>query len=126
MNDTAEQTHSSSANASYIIEQEDVSTADPEAPSIPSGLSTKMAGKNIKLHWNASTDNIGVSGDAVWRNGSRIGDSTDTGYVDGTASAGTFNYSVSAYDAAGNMSPLSSAVTVVLTEKTNEGKPPKK
>jgi hypothetical protein len=125
--DAAEPVHASIASAGYVIEIEDTDATDTEAPSVPTGLVAEKKGKNIKLSWNESTDNVGVSGYAVWRDGARIGDTTDTGYVDNSAPSGTAcSYSVSAYDAAGNMSPLSSAVTVAFAEKTNKGKPPKK
>jgi hypothetical protein len=123
--DAAEPLHASSASAGYTVEV--IGNTDTEAPSVPTGLVAEKKGKNIKLSWNASTDNVGVIGYAVWRDGIRIGDTTGTGYVDSSAPSGTAcSYSVSAYDAAGNMSPLSSVVTVAFVEKTNKGKPPKK
>jgi uncharacterized repeat protein (TIGR01451 family) len=125
VSDVTDPAHSASINASYAVEG--VDEADTEAPSVPSGLTADKKGKNIKLSWDVSTDNVGVSGYAIWRNGSRIGDATDTAYVDGTAPIGTaLSYTVSAYDAAGNMSSHSSAVTLDVSEKTNQGKPPKK
>jgi hypothetical protein len=87
------------------------------------GFSAGSKGKNIKLTWNAATDNVGVSGYAVWRNGARIGDATDTGYVDSAVPSGTTcTYTVSAYDAAGNMSSLSNPAIVTFSEKKNPGK----
>jgi uncharacterized repeat protein (TIGR01451 family) len=122
--DPAESLHTSSAMASYIVES--IDNADTEAPSVPTGLKAEPKGKNIKLTWNASTDNVGVSGYAVWRDGARIADTTETAYVDKSAPSGSScSYSVSAYDAAGNMSPLSSEALLSFTEKTNKGKPPK-
>jgi fibronectin type 3 domain-containing protein len=122
VSDGTEPVHSSSTGASYVVEV--TSNTDTETPSVPTGLVAEKKGKNIKLSWNASTDNVGVSGYAVWRDGARIADTTETGYVDKSAPSGSScSYSVSAYDAAGNMSPLSSAVTVAFAEKTNNGKP---
>jgi hypothetical protein len=120
--DPAESLHTSSAMASYIVEG--IDNGDTEAPSVPTGLKAEPKGKNIKLSWNASNDNVGVSGYAVWRDGVRIADTTETGYVDKSAPSGSScSYSVSAYDAAGNMSPLSSEALLPFTEKTKKGKP---
>ena len=58
---------------------------------------------SILLRWTASTDNVGVAGYNVYRNGTKIGTSATTSYVDPTAVAGTtYSYTVTAYDAAGN------------------------
>jgi hypothetical protein len=125
LSDGSEPLHTTATHASYSVEGSQY--VDGEAPSVPSGLTADKKGKNIKLSWDASTDNVGVSGYAVWRDGVRIGDATDTAYVDSTAPIGTaFSYTVSAYDAAGNMSSHCSAVTMGVPEKTNQGKPPKK
>src|SRR5260370_35524646 len=82
---------------------------DTLPPSIPSGLnaiaSTTQA--RVTLTWNASTDNVGVAGYTIYRNGSALGTvsgSTLT-YNDNTvASLATYTYTVDAFDAAGNPS----------------------
>jgi len=49
------------------------STADTTAPTVPSGLTaTTMSSSQIGLSWSASTDNVGVAGYAVYRNGVSI------------------------------------------------------
>jgi hypothetical protein len=107
--------------ASYVVEGTD--EADTEAPTFPGGLSAGLKGKNLKLTWNAATDNVGVSGYAVRRDGISIGDTTDTGFVDSSLPSGmTCTYTVSAYDAAGNISSPDISAIVNFSEKTNPGK----
>jgi chitinase len=66
----------------------------------------------IDLNWNASTDNVRVSGYRVFRNGVQIGDVSGTSYSDHSAPKGTVTYTVKAYDAAGNVSAASNSLTV--------------
>jgi hypothetical protein len=64
----------------------------------------------VDLAWTASTDNVGVAGYQIYRNGSAISSVPRTvlTYADTTASAATtYIYTVAAYDAAGNYSALS-------------------
>gem|GEM_PF-2413036 len=127
VSDGTEPVHSTAIGASYVVEG--VNEADTEAPTVPGGLSGGLKGKNVKLTWNAATDNVGVNGYAVWRNGARIGDTTGTGYVDSAIpSSMTCAYTVSAYDAAGNISGPSNAVSVTArggSKGGGKGKPKK-
>jgi len=86
--------------------------ADTVAPSVPSGLqATVLKGRKVRLSWNASTDNVGVAGYDVFRNGVQIAAPTGTSYTH-RPPRGTFTYQVRARDAAGNVSALSVGVTV--------------
>ena len=87
--------------------------ADTTPPSAPSGFSTTLVvDNNVGLTWKASTDNKGVKGYRVYRNGIRLSDQSTIGYLDGNVSAATtYIYTVEAYDAAGNISPQT-ALTV--------------
>ena len=70
----------------------------------------------IKVTWTASTDNIGVTGYKVYRNGSQMGTSVTTEYTDtGVASNTIYSYTVSAYDAVGNNSAQSSPPATAAT-----------
>lgn len=88
---------------------------DTSAPSRPSGLKAKAAAnpRRVKLSWSASTDDVGVTGYQVYRDGVVIATVGVTSYTD-TAVARTtrYRYAVSALDAAGNESLLSSTVKV--------------
>ncbi|MDH7482032.1 MAG: hypothetical protein QHH26_08695, partial [Armatimonadota bacterium] len=87
-----------------------VVASDSQAPSVPTNLSaTVKSPSRIDLAWNASTDNIGVTGYKIYRNGGQIGTSASTSYVDSSCSANaSYTYTVAAYDAAGNTSGQSS------------------
>ena len=67
----------------------------------------------MALSWTASTDNVGVTGYQVLRNGTQIGTTTSTSYTDTSVAANTtYTYTVQAYDAAGNVSAASSGLSV--------------
>src|SRR5205085_1003628 len=88
---------------------------DAQAPSVPSGLAANaISPTRVDLSWNASTDNVGVTGYAISREGTQIGtvNGSTTSYSDTTAAAGTtYHYTVDAADAAGNRSAQSSQAT---------------
>lgn len=88
--------------------------SDTTAPSAPSGLSAiASSATKVNLTWNASTDNVGVAGYRIYRDGVRIGTSTTPSYTDSTAVPGaTYNYNLNAYDSAGNVSTPSNLITV--------------
>lgn len=91
-----------------------VTTPDTSPPTVPQGLSATAASwATVNLSWQASTDNVGVTGYNVYRGGTQIGTSTTTSYTDSTTLPNTsYSYTVSAYDAAGNNSVQSSAAPV--------------
>ena len=67
-------------------------------------------GTEVDLSWNPSSDNVGVTGYQVRRNGTLIATATTTSFVDAGLSANTtFSYTVAARDAAGNVSANSTA-----------------
>ena len=83
--------------------------ADTVAPSRPGSLaSTGATSSSVSLSWNASTDNVGVTGYDVLRNGESVGTATGTTYTDtGLAASTAYSYTVRARDAAGNVSAVS-------------------
>ncbi|HEY5873493.1 MAG TPA: hypothetical protein VIT46_09670 [Gaiellaceae bacterium] len=88
------------------------SSGDTASPSVPSGLvATVQKGRKVVLSWNASTDNVGVVGYDVYRNGTRVAGPSGTSYSD-RPGRGTFTYQVRARDAAGNVSGPSAPLTV--------------
>ena len=91
-------------------------------PSVPTGLAATATagGSQVDLSWNASTDNVGVTGYQVFRDGTPVAEvTTGTSYADTGLSDGTsYQYSVAAYDAAGNVSAQSPAVTAVTPDVT--------
>ena len=91
---------------------------ETEPPSSPSGLAAKIIhSQEVSLEWNKSTDNIGVVGYRVFRNGVLIHTvySTTASFTDTTLPhMQKATYSVAAIDAAGNVSGQSGAVTVTM------------
>ncbi|MFI6100944.1 discoidin domain-containing protein [Lentzea sp. NPDC051213] len=85
---------------------------DVTPPTAPTGLaSTGTTSSSVSLQWTAATDENGVTGYDVLRNGSVVGTPTGTSFTDsGLASGTTFTYTVRARDAAGNLGPASNAV----------------
>jgi hypothetical protein len=76
---------------------------DLAAPSAPAGLSGTDDGAGIELRWSPSTDNVGVEGYRVKRDGQTIAAVKGTGYRDtNTSEWRVFTYCVEAFDAAGN------------------------
>jgi chitodextrinase len=87
--------------------------ADTQAPTVPTGLSaTAKSASQINLSWTASTDNVGVKGYKIYRNGTQIATVTTTSYYNiGLAASTVYTYTVSAYDAAGNVSGQSATAS---------------
>jgi fibronectin type 3 domain-containing protein len=87
---------------------------DTSPPTAPTGLSAvAVAATQVNLTWTGSTDDVGVTGYGILRGGTQIGTATATAFTDTTASAGTaYSYTVTARDAAGNVSAPSTPATV--------------
>jgi chitodextrinase/sulfur relay (sulfurtransferase) DsrF/TusC family protein len=90
------------------------SVADTVAPSVPSGLTaTPVSTSKVTLAWVASTDNVGVAGYKIFRDGTQVNTTTTNSYADlSVTAAASYVYTVSAYDAAGNSSAQTSPVPV--------------
>ena len=116
----ADLVHAAFGSGSYVVQ---VVQDDTEPPTVPTGLVAKVKGKQVSLSWRAATDNLGVKGYTVWRNGAQIRDVTAARWVDKTVRPGvTYTYSVSAYDAAGNVSAASGPVAVTVKNGGGGGK----
>lgn len=91
--------------------------ADSTPPSVPSNVQIgNVTGDSIQISWTASTDNRGVTGYKIFRNGSQVGTSATTTFVDsGLTASTTYSYRVSAYDGDGNNSAQSSPPAVATT-----------
>lgn len=87
---------------------------DDTTPSAPSGLrTTEVSASRVALAWNAASDNIAVAGYRIYRNGIAVGTSQALAFTDETViPATTYSYQISAYDAAGLESPLTTPVTL--------------
>jgi chitodextrinase len=88
-------------------------TPDTTAPTQPTNLHTTALSKaKFTLAWTASTDNVGIAGYRVYRNGALAAtvDGTTTSYSGGRQNKSA-TYYVVAFDATGNVSPQSSSIT---------------
>jgi hypothetical protein len=56
---------------------------DTEAPTAPANLQgTALSSTSVHLSWTASTDNVGVTGYRIYRNGAFINTATGTSFTD--------------------------------------------
>jgi chitodextrinase len=94
---------------------------DATPPSAPGTLSyQKLSGGKAQLTWGAATDNTGVAGYRLYRNGAlraTVGAGTFT-YTD-RLPKGTTSYYVVAYDTSSNAGPASNTVTVSYATRTS-------
>lgn len=92
------------------------STGDTQPPTVPALVSAApKSSSEVDLAWTASTDNTGVAGYQIFRNGAALASVTGgaLGYADMTVSPGaSYSYAVKAFDAAGNYSALSNSIQV--------------
>ncbi|MFD2876601.1 fibronectin type III domain-containing protein [Paenibacillus rhizoplanae] len=69
------------------------SIVDTKAPTVPENVTATVQNASSALvSWSASTDNVGVTGYEIYRNGVKIGTSATTSYTDSGLSGST-NYS---------------------------------
>src|SRR5512138_1504819 len=89
------------------------SGAEATAPSTPTGLAaTVVSGRQINLSWSASSDNTGVRGYGIYRDGNLIAtvDQNTLTYSDADLVPTTgYTYRVDAFDGSGNHSARSSS-----------------
>ena len=87
--------------------------ADTEAPTAPSNvLMTPTCQTTGTITWSASTDNVGVTGYKIYRNGVEVYDvapSPRTKAVTGLTANTSYTWTMKAYDAASNLSAVSNS-----------------
>jgi hypothetical protein len=97
--------------------------ADTQAPTMPANIhgTANRGGHGAVIVWDISTDNVGVVGYRVYRDGTLVRtvawDSGSTGSIfdTGLTPKTTYQYQVAAIDEAGNASPTSDPVTVTTS-----------
>lgn len=90
---------------------------DTIPPSIPTSVGVSVSGSGqLAVSWGASTDNVGVAGYYVYRNGAQIANTNSTSYTDSGLTPAVYAYTVAAYDAARNVSgqSVSASATAVV------------
>lgn len=97
--------------------------ADTQAPSTPTNLTaSNITQTTADLSWNASSDNVGVTGYNVYSGGSLLGNTTNTSVpITGMTASTTYTFSVTAVDAAGNESGSASVTFTTLSDGGNTG-----
>ncbi|MGW4212551.1 PQQ-dependent sugar dehydrogenase [Lentzea sp. NPDC004789] len=100
---------------------------DNEAPTVPGNLrSTGKTATSVDLAWNASTDNVGVTGYDIYVNGEakQTADGSATSATVAGLTAGTeYAFRVLAKDAKGNRSGLSNEIKVTPAAGGPSGTP---
>lgn len=96
---------------------------DRQAPTVPGSLSaTASSSSAITLAWSASTDNVGVIGYRIYRNGVQFATTNATTYTDtGLSSSTSYTYTVIAYDAFNNVSSSSAAASATTLSSGGGG-----
>ena len=91
-------------------------TSDQGPPSVPTGVTaTANSSTSATVTWDASTDDVGVTGYDIMRGASKVMTvgGTVTSWTDnGLSPQTTYNYTVDAFDAAGNVSAASASASV--------------
>lgn len=106
----------------------DLVVADTTNPSIPGNLTAApVSNIQINLTWTASTDNVGVSGYQIFRDGVQVATTTANYFNNtGLTASTTYAYHVRAFDAAGNKSDASNTIsttTLNINDNTNPSTP---
>ncbi|PWF46669.1 carbohydrate binding domain-containing protein [Massilia glaciei] len=107
----------SAVNGAALTTTNPCTGGDILPPSTPTALASNNVGSGaLGLSWAASTDNVGVSGYRVLRNAVQVGSSATNSFTDtGLAASTSYSFTVLAFDAAGNTSPASGALSVTTT-----------
>ncbi|MCR2802928.1 lytic polysaccharide monooxygenase [Paenibacillus soyae] len=99
------------ANAFYnAIDVQFGAPTDPTAPTAPANLAASNIGTtSATVSWSASTDNVGVTGYRIYNGSTQIGSTNGALSLNltGLTSNTTYNITVKAVDAAGNVSNAS-------------------
>ncbi len=107
----------SGSSSNYVVL---ISLTGDTPPSTPGNLqATAVSLSAINLSWTASTDYTGVAGYTVYRGAVPVATTPTTGYTDTGLTASTiYTYKVSAFDSAGDVSPLSDPASAMTFSDT--------
>jgi serine/threonine protein kinase len=101
------------------------SQPDTTPPQPPAGLHVQgRTTTAITLAWEPATDDVGIAGYRILRDGQKVGESSAPGYTDSGLTAGAaYSYTVVSVDAAGNVSQPSAAASAVTLKVPDTKKP---
>ncbi|WP_018752465.1 glycosyl hydrolase family 18 protein [Paenibacillus sanguinis] len=96
---------------------------DTTPPTTPTGVTVAgQTSTSITLTWQASSDDVGVAGYVVYRDGAQAAAvNGTTATISGLTPSTTYSFTVVARDAAGNTSPASGAVSATTEAGTIPG-----
>ena len=99
------------------------SGGDTEAPTVPSGVSSSnITQTSVDISWNASSDNVGVTGYKVYEGTTVVKNVSGTSTtITGLTCETSHTYTVAAYDAAGNESAKSAGVSITTSACSQGG-----
>ncbi len=105
-----------SGNESDMSDVLVIALDDTTPPTAPTNLTAAVFSRSeINLNWIASTDNVGVSGYNIYRDGTKIATSGTISYLDTDLTPSeTYTYTVSAFDAAANESGQSNSFDISI------------
>jgi len=109
---------------SYTIDAGGGGGGDTEAPTAPTSLSASNIDSNsVDLSWNASTDNVAVTGYVIYKNStySKTVTSGTSTTMSGLEDSTAYSFYVKARDAAGNVSGSSNTVNVTTLSGSGGG-----
>ena len=101
--------------------QELIDGPDTQAPTTPTLSSTAQTDATVDLSWTAATDNVAVTNYKVYKEGvleSILGNVLSY-QVTGLTTETTYNFTVTALDAAGNESVVSNAIAITTNSPQN-------
>ncbi|MGG3280245.1 glycosyl hydrolase family 18 protein [Paenibacillus solani] len=112
----------SAASNAMTVTTDAAPSVDTTPPTAPANLtSTAKTQTSVTLAWEASTDNVGVTGYDVY-NGSSLAASVNgttlTAVINNLTPGTAYTFTVKAKDAAGNVSTASNALTVTTDAST--------
>jgi chitodextrinase len=105
------------------LNEDNTPVVDTTAPGQVLGLAaTSISSSQINLSWDSATDNVGVTGYRIYRNGTQIDTTASTNHADlGLTPSTTYSYTVAAYDAAGNVGIQSSSASATTQNVSGNG-----
>jgi glucose/arabinose dehydrogenase/chitodextrinase len=112
--DFASREFATAASRPALVVTFETPSPDSEPPAAPASLDAQAVAHNrMNLSWTAATDNVGVTGYEVYRDGGLLATLGNvTSYADTNVAASTeYAYTVKALDAAGNRSAASDTAT---------------
>ncbi|HLF65153.1 MAG TPA: LamG-like jellyroll fold domain-containing protein, partial [Saprospiraceae bacterium] len=111
--------------ALYAAQNEPPVDPDTEAPCAPLNLTAEVTFTNVQLSWFPATDNVGVVAYNVYQDGVLIATTTNLDlYVSGLAQLTEFVFGVSAVDAAGYESLITTLKVTSGQDQTPDVTPP--